>query len=70
MKVKATARVKVTLELTVGTWGDNCGLDMVYRQAAEDAVQRLAKFAAANGCRIVGEPQVTAILTDAESSQG
>jgi hypothetical protein len=37
IKTSTSARVTVQLDITVGSWGPECGLDQVYRQATESA---------------------------------
>lgn len=68
MKVQATARVTMTVELRVGgTWGDECDIAQIHKQAAEEAIgilrrmkepQRVAPYT------IIGEPIVRAVLVD------
>ncbi len=43
-KVKASARIRVTLEITPsgGDWGQDCKLDQIYRQALELAMADLS----------------------------
>lgn len=69
--MSVTARVVVTLELTgLGSWGDNCPLGQVYKQAAEVAVGRIRR--AVNGdatlldAKIIGQPVVTAVMSTEE----
>lgn len=66
--MSTSARVTVTLELTgLGSWGDDCSLSQVYKQAAEAAVGRINRamtdMGALTGARLVGEPVVTAVTT-------
>lgn len=68
MRVQATARVTMTVEIQVGgTWGDDCDIAQIHRQAAEEAIgilrrmkepQRVAPYT------IVGESIVRAVLVD------
>jgi hypothetical protein len=50
-KVRATARVRLTLEFPVGdTWGDDCTAAQIQQQAKESALQVLREgFREANG---------------------
>ncbi len=54
----ATARVTVTLEIPVGSWGPDCSLEQIVNQATKDATAR-----ALQGCthfsRVIGTPEVT-----------
>lgn len=69
-KVSATARVSLTIEISVGdSWGEDCKMDQVYRQAADSAIGRLQRIVSDakvvhGGIRVIGEPKVTAILTE------
>lgn len=66
MKVRAIARVAVTVELVGagGTWGGDCPLEQVHRQAAQDALLTLSSLIQKHGWHVVGEPKVVAILTE------
>ena len=63
----ATARVTLTVEVDIkSTWGDDCKLDQIYKQAAEEAVNNLQRHiyrSKAPDIVIVGQPKVTTILT-------
>lgn len=63
------ARVTLTIEISnVGSWGPECQMDQVYRQALESAVGRVRNAFAkdARGVKIVGVPVIQAITTDME----
>lgn len=63
------ARVTLTIEISnVGSWGPECQMDQVYRQALEAAVGRVRNAFAkdARGVKIIGVPVVQAITTDME----
>jgi len=63
------AKVTLTVELSnLGSWGPDCMLDQVYRQAREAAVGRLnhAFKEDARRIRILGPVIVEAITTDIE----
>lgn len=68
VRTKTGAKVTLTLELTnLGSWGPDCKIDQVYRQALEQACGRLGKlFQGQRDIRIVGRPVVQAISTDVE----
>ena len=67
MKVQATARVQVTLELLCGgVWDDDCKLDQVFMQGAKEVVGRLRALLAPTPVSIIGEPLVVAVLTSRE----
>jgi hypothetical protein len=67
MKVVAKARVQLTVETVVGSWGADCHLTQVFHQSKQDAIAAIEKELP-RGWRVVGEPQVTAILTDEDKS--
>lgn len=65
VKVTAGARVTATVEIDqVGAWGRECGLDQVFKQAAEEAIGRLRKALGPTNWRVVGNPRVRAIMVD------
>lgn len=65
-KSQATAKIQVTVQVEAGTWGSDCGLDQVYRQAAQEGTEKIRKALteAKCGAIIVGEPRVIAVLTE------
>ena len=64
-KLVATARVRVVLELQVGSWGDDCPMAQVYRQAADSALEQV-RAGRLQAARVLGEPEVVAILAEHE----
>lgn len=68
IRTKTGAKVTLTLELTnLGSWGPDCKIDQVYRQALQQAIGRLGKlFEGQRDLKIVGRPVVQAISTDVE----
>lgn len=63
------ARVTLTIEISdVGSWGPDCQMDQVYRQALEAAIGRVRNAFAkdARGVKIIGAPVVQAITTGME----
>lgn len=75
-KVKVTARVRVVLDIPVwDTWGGDCPLSQVQKQAAESALGMLHDSGGElNGlfqrgvARLVGEPEVTAVIVEEDRS--
>lgn len=58
-------RVTVTVELDAdGTWGFECKLDQIHKQATEEVLASLKTKLKEKNIRIVGEPKVLAILTE------
>ncbi len=68
VRTRTGAKVTLTLELTnLGSWGPDCKIDQVYKQALDQAVGRLGRlFQGQSDIRIVGRPVVQAISTDVE----
>ena len=64
-KIKTMARVRVLLEVSLSdTWGGDCRLDQVYKQAGNTA-RNIVSQAITNSMkdiRIIGEPEATAII--------
>lgn len=60
--MSATARVKVVLEISVSdSWGEDCKVDQIRKQATESALRVLGNLQTSI-VRIVGTPEVTAVL--------
>lgn len=71
-KARTTTGATVTLTVrisNIGSWGPDCQLDQVYRQAVVEAKGRVAKALGARDFVFVGEPVVQAITTDMELKQ-
>lgn len=69
--VRTTTGAVVTLTVqisNVGSWGPECQMDQVYRQALESAIGRVRNAFAKDprGIKIVGTPSVQAVTTDME----
>jgi len=63
------AKVTITIEMTnLGSWGPDCTLDQVYRQAREAAIWRLNNVFKDHVAttRILGPVIVEAVTTDLE----
>ena len=68
-RTSTSAKVTVTIELSnLGSWGPECTIDQVYRQAREAAIGRLNKVFKdqAASTRILGPVIVAAVTTDLE----
>ena len=69
-RATTTARVTVQVEVHVGSWGPECDLNQVYRQASESAISRVRRaFEGVSGTRIVKVSAVEAISTSMEVSR-
>ena len=73
--MNVTARVKVTIEFVGigGAWDESVTMAQVRKQASDDALHSTRNMVQdsrfGQGARIVGEPQVTAVLVDDEVSR-
>lgn len=65
-RTTTSAKVQLVVEVTAGSWGPDCQIDQVYRQALQEATNKLAKLFHGSGVRIIGRPVVQAITTDME----
>jgi hypothetical protein len=61
-RTKGTARIRVLVEVQAGTWGGDCPLDQVYRQASREALEKVSRLLGSEG-RVL-EASVTAVMTE------
>jgi hypothetical protein len=69
-KIQTTAKARVTLIVEVevrGTWGDDCTVAQVHKQAAEEACGAIRNAADRHDIKIIGEQKVDMITTTRES---
>ena len=65
-RVSASARVTVTVEImATSTWGEDCPLSQIRKQAAEEIVARIKR--GAPDVKVIGNPQVVAVLVEREA---
>lgn len=65
MKITGSARVQVVIEVPTSTWGDDCPLAQVYKQARDEAINHVGRMIAKeHGVRIVGEPIIIATIVE------
>ena len=66
MRVIATARVQVIIEVKAQSWGEDCAIGQLYRQAAQEAKDRVQRLIndSKMPASIIGEPKVTGIITE------
>lgn len=66
--VGATAIVTLTVEVRAnGSWGTDCSVAQVHRQAAESAIgylNNLARIQGSGRLTIVGKPEVKTVITE------
>ncbi|MBL3825145.1 MULTISPECIES: hypothetical protein [unclassified Marinobacter] len=66
-RTSTTAKVTLTIEVSdLGSWGPDCQLDQVYRQAREQAVHKVAKLLGNESVRLISDAKVVAITTNLE----
>jgi len=69
-KVTAKARVQIIVEIETSAWGGDCTLEQMYKQAAEDGLNKLRSLRYFHGGEvkepllIIGEPKVIGIITE------
>lgn len=65
-KLKAIARVQVTVEVEAGVWGEDCAISQLYKQAAEEGAQKIRSALWAVNCNanIINEPKVIGVITE------
>ena len=69
-KPVSTARVTLTLEIEVeSTWGDDCTVGQVYKQAQDGAMGTISQMVAASGVnkyrervRVIGKSKIDAVI--------
>ena len=69
VRTSTGATVTLTIEISnIGSWGPDCKIDQVYRQAREEAIGRINRAFKDDqrGVRILGPVVVKAITTDVE----
>lgn len=68
-KITAMAKVHVTIEIQTSVWGEDCSIGQLYKQASEDALNKLHNAFTAERpiLKIVGEPKVIGVITEKES---
>ncbi|KGX18871.1 hypothetical protein X896_724 [Burkholderia pseudomallei ABCPW 1] len=69
VRLTTSARVTVTLEVKVGSWGPECQLSQVYRQGTESArgrIRNLIQGSGYHGIRIVEVGPIEALTTNME----
>jgi len=68
LNTRTNATVRLTIELSnLGSWGADCPVAQVYKQALVEAENNLRKMFSGNkNARIIGNAVVIAITTDVE----
>lgn len=66
IQVQAKARVQITVEIEVSAWGSDCSIGQLYKQAADDGVNKLRELISESQHRavIIGEPKVIGVITE------
>jgi len=66
-KLQASARVRVTLDISVpDRWGQDCPTSQIFKQATESALGELRKITDTHRGTVVGTPVVTMIFVEEE----
>ncbi|HHH1886675.1 TPA: hypothetical protein ACPY56_004187 [Yersinia enterocolitica] len=71
VRTTTNATVTLTIELSnLGSWGPDCQMEQIYRQAIAAANGRLNKlFAGDKNVKIIAGAKITAITTDVERTR-
>jgi hypothetical protein len=63
--VTAYAVATVTIEVHgLGSWGKDCNLLQVHRQASEEAIGIIRRMDARGQIRVVGQPEIKTIIAE------
>lgn len=69
--IRATARIQIVVEVEAAAWGADCTIGQLHKQAAESAratlTSALKPGAEGHTVRVIGEPKVIGILTEANA---
>ena len=60
--IRATARVRVLIEIPVGSWSEDCKVSQVMDQASKQVSQTIHSMIGKIGGKIIGEPEVIATI--------
>jgi hypothetical protein len=66
LKIKAIARVQVTVEVEVSAWGGDCQIGQLFEQAKREGLDKVRSLASKNSMTVVGEPKVIGVITQDE----
>ena len=69
IRTTTMARVRLTVDVSVGSWGPECKIDQVYQQASEEAINRVRRLINDHGAKVVGLVEVEAITTALEERE-
>ena len=64
IKINATAKIQITLEVDASAWGEDCSIGQLFDQAKEDGLSQIYQLiqTAKKPVRIIGEPKVIGVL--------
>lgn len=67
-RVSSYATVQLTIEIRgLGSWGPECQIDQVHKQAKREALEKLARATkGTRDFRVIGEPVVSTITHEEE----
>ena len=65
-QINAKARVQILVEVEAGTWGEECSIGQLNKQAAESGINAIQTMAreAKQPLRIIGELKVIGVITE------
>jgi hypothetical protein len=63
--VSADAVATITVEVrNLGSWGTDCSLEQVHRQAAEAAIGYLRNFDRDSRITVIGQPEIKTVIVE------
>lgn len=66
-KVSATVRVRMEVEVTLGSWGYGESFESLRETATREAKQKMGGILSrASGCRLIGEPKSMHVILEGE----
>ncbi|RVD78203.1 hypothetical protein [Pseudomonas koreensis] len=66
-KISATVRVRMEVEVTIGSWGAGESFDSLRETAIREAKQKMNNvLAKSSGCRMVGEAKSMHVILEGE----
>lgn len=68
--MSSSVRVRITVEILTGSWGDDCSLGQARKQAEQDARGRLRKlFEGDHSCKIIGDVRTEIVLIGSDKGE-
>jgi hypothetical protein len=65
-KVSAIVRVRLEVEVTLGSWGAGESFESLRETATREAKQKMGGIPRSSGCRLIGEPKSMHVILEGE----